>query len=321
MELDKLIGQQAIIRRLKKIISDNRVGHAYAFSGPDGIGKYTFAVAFAKDLLCTGCKPERKCISCRTLMEGTNPDFYEVTAVKQSIGIDLIRALREDVSSRPAYGNRKVYLINSAQLMTVQAQNCLLKTLEEPPAYAVILLLTTSFEALLPTLQSRAVNLRLNPYTDNEMREILKSLYPIPQNQMEFIIKFSRGIPGNAIHIIEENNVKELRQLIFNLLLKPDDIYIAGDFEKTLINSREELATAFDILISVYRDCLFMMEGLENKLINRDNKDMIITIASFYSKRKLLDKITRLEMLRQNFKQNINYKLGIDMLMMEIQEV
>ena len=173
--------------------------------------------------------------------------------------------------------------------MTVQAQNCLLKTLEEPPEYAVILLSTTSFEAMLPTIRSRTVNFRINPYSDAEMRKILNPLYSIPDNEMEFILKFSRGIPGNAIHMIEEGTVRDIRQLVFQLLEKPDNIHIAEEIRKHLRENKGEVSTALDILMSLYRDCLMVSTGMENRLINSDKNDMIKNIAKAYSKLKLLD--------------------------------
>jgi DNA polymerase-3 subunit delta' len=321
LNLDQIIGQKALVNQLKIIIASNRTGHAYAFSGPSGMGKRTIALAYAKALLCAGCKPGSVCLPCRTFSEGTNPDFYEVATDKQSIGVDSIRAMQEDMANRPTYGNRKVYFIDNAQQMTIQAQNCLLKTLEEPPEYAVILMSVTSFDALLPTVRSRTVNLRLNPYSDDEMLQILQPIYTLDKNEWDFIIRFSRGIPGNAIHLIEEGSVRDLRQLVFKLLEKPDDIQLAEEVRKTLSESKTDLPIVLDILLSIYRDCMMVLEGMENRLINSDKKDMIIWIASKISKRKLLDKAKAMEEIRRSFEMNINHQLGVDVLLMEIQEV
>lgn len=322
MELDNIIGQSALITQLKRLISLNLIGHAYVFSGTAGIGKKTVAIAFIKDLLCKNPDYENcNCISCRTLNEGTNPDFYEVISDKKSIGVDSIRELQADAAHRPIYGERKVYLIADAELMTVQAQNCLLKTLEEPPEYVVIILLTTSFEALLPTIQSRSVNLRMAPYNDEEMKRIIYSLYSVPEEELQFILKFSNGIPLNAIRMIEEGKIKDLRSSVFQLLEKPDNFTHYESLRKTLLENREELSTVFDVLLSIYRDCLMFNYGMENKLINSDKKDIIRDIAASYANHKLFEKIKRLEEMRQNFKYNINFQLGVDALLVEIQEV
>lgn len=321
MTLDQIIGQDSLVNQLKMNIASGKPGHACAFSGPSGMGKRTLALAYARALLCMGCKPGAACLSCRTFIEGTNPDFYEVITDKPSIGVDLIRAMQDDVANRPAYGNRKVYFIDNAQLMTTQAQNCLLKTLEEPPEYAIILMSVSNFDSMLSTIQSRMVHFRMNPYSDTEMLQILKPLYILDENEWDFILKFSRGIPGNAIHIIEEGSVRDLRRLVFRLLERLDDIHTAEELRKALSENKAEVTTVLDILLSFYRDCMITLEGMENRLINSDKKDMIIKIAKRFPKRKLLDKINILEGMRRSFEYNVNHQLGVDVLVMEIQEV
>lgn len=320
--MDRIIGQQQLVAQLRTMIDNNSLGHAYVFSGSEGMGKRTLALAFAKGLLCCGNKSEScDCISCRTFREGTNPDFYEVISEKASIGVDAIRDMQKDVANRPTYGHIKVYFIDDADKMTVQAQNCLLKTLEEPPDYVKILLSVISFEALLPTIQSRIVNLRMNPYTEDEIKKILCSIYDVPKSELDFILKFSRGVPGNAIHLIEEGMVRDLRNQLFTVLENRDDINAADILRKSLTDNKQELTTVLDILISAFRDCLMHKHGMDYRLINLDKKDIIKDIVKTSSNDKLLDKIDMLEKMRYNFKSNINYQLGIDVLLLEIQEV
>ncbi len=317
-----LVGQKALVIQLNTIIASGRLGHAYIFSGPEGIGKRTFALSFVKEILCLGSEKEScRCISCRTLEQGTNPDFYEVLTDKASIGVDNIRDMQENVADRPTYGNRKVYFIDHAELMTVQAQNCLLKTLEEPPEYVVILLSSTSFDALLPTIQSRVVNFRMNPYSEEEMKRILSPIYNTNDKELEFILAFSRGIPGNAVHIIEQGMIKEIRSQVMKFLEKPQDFNQSENLRKLISDNREELSTVLDILMSVYRDCVMLRQGMENRLINDDKKDIIKRIALSSSQRKLLDKISALEKMRRNFKYNLNFQLVLEVLFLEIQEV
>jgi len=322
LELDNIIGQSSLVRQLKRLITFDLIGHAYAISGPAGIGKKTLARAFIKDLLCLDSSTENcRCICCRTYENGTNPDFYKVESDKKSIGVDSIRELQDHAAHRPTYGKRKVYLIPDAELMTPQAQNCLLKTLEEPPKYVVIILLTINFEALLPTIQSRTVNLRMMPYTDEEMKKIIRLFHNISENEIDIILKFSNGIPLNALRMIEEGAVRDLRTQVFRIFEKPDDFSHLESVRKTLLDNRDEIQTFFDILLSVYRDCLMLKHGMENRLINSDKKDIIKNIASSYQNHILLEKITNLERLRYNFSYNINPQLGIDTLLLEIQEV
>ncbi len=322
MELDNIIGQSNLVSQLKKLIKTNKIGHAYAFSGAHGMGKRTIALSFIKDILCNNCESRTcTCISCRTFKEGTNPDFYEVISEKQSIGVDSIRELQSDVENRPTYCNKKVYLIDDADNMTVQAQNCLLKTLEEPPEYVVIILLTVNFEALLSTVQSRTVNLRVNPYKKEEMKRILSPMYSVPKEDLEFIIDFSRGIPQDAIRLIEEGNIRDLRSKIFYLLEKPNDFEQFESIRKSILDNREDITMVFDILLSIYRDCLMYKHGMENMLINLDKEDSIKDIVSHYSSHKLFKKIDRLENLRNSLRYNVNFQLRIDSLLMEIQEV
>ncbi|HEY8499455.1 MAG TPA: DNA polymerase III subunit delta' C-terminal domain-containing protein [Clostridia bacterium] len=322
MGLNKLIGQKMLVFQLKKILSDRKLGHAYAFSGPEGMGKRTFALEFAAEILCpfgrtNGCG----CISCRTFAEGTNPDFYEVASDKSSIGIDVIRALQEHAANRPAYGNKKVYFIDGADTMTVQAQNCLLKTLEEPPEYVVIILSAVNYDALLPTIRSRTVNLRMEPYSEDEIREIIKPLQPKRKEELDFYIRFSRGIPGNAVRMLEEGSFRDLRLQIIKFLQKPDDFSQIEKTRRILTENKDELPAVIDIIMSVYRDCLMVLTGMENGLINSDKKDIIKEIALSCSKRKLMNRLSALENMQRNFRYNINYQLGIDVLLLEIQEV
>lgn len=320
MELDNIIGQSALVSQLKRLILSNKVGHAYAFSGAPGMGKRTIALSFIKDLLCNNPKNDNcTCISCRTFNEGTNPDFYEVVSDKKSIGVDSIRDLQQDVANRPTYCSKKVYLIDDADSMTVQAQNCLLKTLEEPPEYVVIILLSVNIEALLPTVQSRIINLRMNPYTKEEMVQIICTMYSVRNEDLEFIINFSRGIPQDAINLIEEGSVRELRSKIFYLLERPSDFEQFENFRKYALDNKEDVHMIFDILLSFYRDCIMLKHGMENRLINLDKKDIIRDVVSHYSSHKLFAKIDRLEKLRNSFRYNINFQLGIDSLFMEIQ--
>jgi DNA polymerase-3 subunit delta' len=152
------------------------LGHAYALTGPEGIGKKTLAHELARMLLCYE-SPEKApcgmCNACKTLEAGSNPNLVRIAPKTQKILIEQIRVLIDDIGVKPPYG-RKVYIIEDADRMTQQAQNCLLKTLEEPPAYAVIIMTVSHFASLLVTIRSRAAQIKLSRYTPQEIKQILE---------------------------------------------------------------------------------------------------------------------------------------------------
>ncbi|MCX7774423.1 MAG: AAA family ATPase, partial [Clostridia bacterium] len=167
------IGQKAIVDGFKDKLNQKNLGHAYALSGPAGMGKRTLARYLAKLLLCTeaASAPCGSCRSCRSFEADSNPHFLSISAETQKILIKQIRGLIEDISIKPSHG-RKVYLIEDADRMTPDAQNCLLKTLEDPPPYAVILMTTAFYESLLVTVRSRIVQIKMMPYNNDEMAAI-----------------------------------------------------------------------------------------------------------------------------------------------------
>ena len=168
-----IIGQDLIKKHFITAIATGNVSHAYILSGEEGMGKRTLAEAFALSLMCQdrhGGEPCGQCHACKQVLSGNHPDVIYVTHEKPaSIGVDDVRRqINDTVSIKPYSGGYKLYIVDEAQKMTVQAQNALLKTIEEPPAYVVILLLTSNEEIFLPTILSRCVKLSLKPLTDEQ---------------------------------------------------------------------------------------------------------------------------------------------------------
>ena len=169
-----VVGHKDIINYIRSAVTENKVSHAYILNGERGSGKKMLASLFATTLLCEkqGPDPCNECHSCRQAESGNHPDIIRVTHEKpNTISVeDIRRQVNEDIQIRPYQGPYKIYIIAEADLMTVQAQNALLKTIEEPPAYAVIFLLTENAEALLPTITSRCVMLKLRNIRDTLIR-------------------------------------------------------------------------------------------------------------------------------------------------------
>ena len=192
-----IVGHKQIIEHLKNAEKLNKVSHAYIFSGEKGSGKKLLASRFAELLQCEaeGEKPCGKCRSCRQAESGNHPDIIRITHEKpNTISVDDIREqLVGDVQIKPYQSKYKIYIVPDAEKMNVQAQNALLKTIEEPPAYAVILFLTTNAFSFLPTILSRCVVLNMKPVPDQEVRKYLMEHVEVPDYQADIAVAFAQG--------------------------------------------------------------------------------------------------------------------------------
>ena len=202
MGFNNIIGHDEIIGHLKNAIDAGKISHSYIFTGEPGSGKKLLAGTFAATLQCEagGTEPCQKCDSCKKAMGKNHPDIIMVTHEKPgTITIDEIRdQVIHDVDIRPYYSPYKIYIIADADLMTPQAQNALLKTIEEPPEYAVIMLLTNNIGGLLPTIQSRCVRLDLKVVDDGLVKKYLMEHLHVPDYQAEIDASFAQGSIGRA---------------------------------------------------------------------------------------------------------------------------
>ena len=279
MDFESVIGQREVIDNLKRSLSEDRVSHAYIFSGPQGIGKKTIARIFAGLLLCDDLRGGAACGRCKPclLMEsGTNPDYISIRTDGLSIGVDAIRRMQGDTVLMPMYSRRKVYVIEDAAKMTDQAQNCLLKTFEEPPGYVVVILLTTNYENLLETVRSRARHLQFRKYTYDQVIQAIRVRFGKKGHVMELIAGYSDGNIGAALELAGSGEFSALRGQLFRILPgvasgRTEDIFEMYAF---LENNRENIGVLMDIMLVYYRDILVAKEGGgESMLINQDKKD------------------------------------------------
>ncbi len=178
MIFNNIIGNKKNKELLENIIYTNNIAHSYMFVGKDSIGKSLFAKEFAKAILCVEDeKPCNKCKSCIEFDTYNNPDFSVLEPEGNSIKIDQIRELTKKVYEKPVVSNKKVYIINDSNYMTKEAQNSLLKTLEEPPEYVTIILITSNENLFLPTIKSRCTKISFDRLTNTELAEILEREY------------------------------------------------------------------------------------------------------------------------------------------------
>ncbi len=315
----EFIGQASILKTFKNEMMHEALGHAYAFTGQKGIGKRTLAHYVAKTVLCTDksndFKPCGVCRSCRGFDENINPNFKVIRNETRKILIKQIRELIEDISIRPSVG-KKVYLIEEADLMTTDAQNCLLKTLEDPPEYGIILLTTSVYESLLLTIRSRVVQIRLKPYSIQDMKAIATE-NNIDITDKEHFLSLSGGNPGRFIELLDDKGFEENRNMVMRFVFE-GSTNSRLEFNQYLSKKKNSFSSCMDILESVYRDTLLAQCSLVDGLINSDKKDNIIKYAKGYSPLDISEKISRIQEVRSNLKRNMNYQLAVDMVTLDL---
>ena len=233
MGFENILGNKENKKLLTNILETENISHSYMFIGKHSIGKLLFAKEFAKGILCSSNpKPCNTCISCIKFDNNNHPDFFVVEPEEGSIKNEQIRELNKKILEKPIQALKKVYIINDAETMTTQAQNSLLKTLEEPPEHAVIILITSNEHKMLNTIKSRVVKIYFNELEQKDIELILKKEYGI-ENTNNDIIKYAGGSVEMALRLYNNNDLYIKINEIFSNLDKIDII--------DLLNSKEEV--------------------------------------------------------------------------------
>ncbi len=282
---EKIIGNDSIKEQLVKSLNNNQISHSYLFIGIEGIGKKLIATEFAKAILCLNDKKYcNKCKSCIEFDSDNNPDFLYIEPDGNSIKIDQIREMQKKIQEKPIISKNKVYIINNADKMTTEAQNSLLKTLEEPPEFVTIILIGSNENMFLTTIKSRCMILHFNKIDENQMKKYLKEnqgLNEVTQNMLELF----QGSIGKAIELKDkQNEYLELEKMIEKLsntnlidLVKSADI---------LYQTKDEIYEMLDYINIVllrlatkdvrYTNCIQIVENTKKRLMQNANYDMCI---------------------------------------------
>lgn len=285
MIFENIVGNEKNKKILEDIIIKNKVANAYMFIGQESIGKFLFAKEFAKAILCLNeNKPCNKCKSCLELDNSNNPDLTIIEPDGNNVKIEQIRELNRKVVEKPIVSNKKVYIINDGQNITKEAQNALLKTLEEPPEYVTIILITTSESAFLPTIKSRCTKINFNKLAKEEMLKILKSKYNY-QNIADMVYKTSNGSINKSIQIIERQSEFENINKVFGDLENISIIDLINSKEE-VFKEKEEINNTLDYIITIFFDkiksnnkyigCINIAEKTKERLRKNSNYDMTI---------------------------------------------
>ncbi len=321
-----IIGHEQIIHHLQSAISLKKVSHAYIFEGEEGMGKNLLASAFAQALQCRegDTEPCMRCPSCRQAATGNQPDIIRVTHEKAAIGVEDIREkLCGDILIKPYSSPYKIYIVDEAEKMNVQAQNALLKTIEEPPAYGIILLLTTNSGKFLPTIISRCVTLKLKPLRDEEIRMYLMEKMQIPDYQAEICVAFARGNLGKACSLATSEDFIRIKNHALGIAknVRDMDIYEVIASVKDISDFKVTIQDYLDILMVWYRDVLMFKATCQgDAIIFSDELEEISVDASKHSYEGLEIIIKALEKAKIRLNANVNFDLTMELLFLTIKE-
>lgn len=322
-----ILGHEQIIEHLQNAIKTDKVSHAYILDGPDMSGKKMIADAFSMTLECEkkGTEPCMECHSCKQALGKNQPDIIYLQHEKpNTISVDDIRSqINNDIGVKPYSSPYKVYIVDEAEKMNVQAQNALLKTIEEPPAYAVILLLTNNAEIFLPTILSRCVRLSLKAVPDEKIKAYLMKNYGVPDYKADVCVAFAQGNVGKAIELAESEDFNEIKNSALQLIKRLDDIelYEMTEAVKQISNYKLKINDYFDLIMIWYRDVLLYKATADvNKLIFKEEVYEIKKEASRSSYGGIENILEALEKAKIRLNANVNFDLVIELLLLTIKE-
>lgn len=326
-DFSNIIGHEDIIEYFQNTIRMDKVSHACLLNGPDKSGKMLLAEAYAAALQCEahGEAPCGTCRSCRQAAGRNQPDIIYVTHEKpNTISVDDIRRqINGDVILKP-YGSRyKVYIVDEAEKMNVQAQNALLKTLEEPPEYAVILLLTANANALLTTLLSRCVRLDLKAVSDDKIRKFLMEAAQVPDYQADVCTAFAQGNVGKALALAGSEHFHEIKESVLQALRRIHDMELFELMQEVrqIASYKLEIQDYFDLMMIWYRDVLLYKATADvNKLVFREEVYTIQKAASHSSYSGIEAVLKALEKAKARVLANVNFELLMELLLFTIKE-
>ena len=303
------IGFDNIIKNFYLRVEKNNLSHAHLIVGPEGIGKSILARIFALKILNKD-------------KDLNYIDIINYRPEKATFGVDEARKIIEEVSKKAFEGDKKVIIIHKANTLTVQAQNALLKTIEDPPYGVFFIILCENLELMLETIRSRCQIYKLTPLNKEEMLRFIETLNITDQNRKVTALAYAEGVPGRAVQILEDEKLIQLREIIKQSLieLRANKNYIV-EYETKLDNYKERKNEVLDTYTSLIRDIIIYKELTKKELIiNIDMIDAICEISEQISYKKLNLLLKNVEEARINLLSNINYSMVISTMLIEFLE-
>ncbi len=322
-----IVGQEQLKEHLQNAIAMQKVSHAYIINGERSAGKEFIARVFAMTLQCEKgeTEPCGECHSCKQALGNNQPDIIYISHEKpNTIGVEDIRSqINNDIVIKPYSSPRKIYIINEGEKMTPQAQNALLKTLEEPPEYAVILILTTNMDALLPTVLSRCVALNMKPVSDALVKKYLMEQLAIPDYKANICVAFARGNIGKAKLLASSEEFEKVKDEAISLVKNINDMEIHEIVKaiKKISEYKFDVNDYLDILMAWYRDVLFFKATKDvNSLVFKEEIQQIMRVSDRSTYEGIETIVNALQSAKKRLEANVNFDLTMELLLLAIQE-
>lgn len=322
-----IIGQEQLKEHLQNALSTNKVSHAYIINGERSSGKEFIARVFAMALQCEkgGAEPCGECHSCKQALSNNQPDIIFVSHEKpNTIGVDDIRRqINGDIDIKPYSSPRKIYIINEGEKMKAQAQNALLKTLEEPPEYVVFLILTTNVDALLPTILSRCVVLNMKPVADAKVKKYLMEELGVPDYKANICVAFARGNIGKAKMLASSEEFEKVKEEAVTLVKYIKDMEINEIVKaiKKITEYKFDVNDYLDILSAWYRDVLLFKATKDvNSLIFKEEIQQIMRVSDRSTYEGIENIVNALQQAKRRLDANVNFELTMELLLLTVKE-
>ena len=321
----EIVGHEQIKEHMQAAIRDKKPFHAYLFQGKEGVGKEALARTFAAGLQCqseSADKPCKECVSCRQMESGNQPDVIWVTREKASLGVDEIREqLCNTMDIKPFSSPYKIYLVPEAEKMTEAAQNALLETIEEPPEYGIVILMTSNISALLPTIQSRCLTMEFRPLSTAVVESYVKEHCQVPDYQARASAAFAQGNLGKAMRYAKSEDFIERKDHIISLLRHVEQMDLSEMLAviKDLGTRKDEVRDYIDLMVLWYRDVLLFKATKDiNQLLFQDEASYISREASHRSYEKIEEILQAFEKAKVRLRANVNFDITMELMLLAL---
>lgn len=350
-KFENIAGNEYLLKNLIELTNNNLLSHGYLFTGDEGTGKKIIANTLTKYILCHNkkfnfggmCEPCGYCKNCITTEGGNNPNIIyvgydlfkekEKGTIKKNIEVDDIRNIINDLRYKPIstmdnpdFIDKKVYIIDNADKMTIPAQNALLKTLEEAPEFAIFFMISKNSKSLLPTIISRVVEIKIPPLPQYIVNDYIRNyIYSnnisIDNNQIEFISNYSKGSIGYGLLLLNDDTLLENRNNIINDLIDISKIPLGKAllYSKKWESEYKNYEHFFPILEVWYRDLLIAkLIDNEKYIMSKDKVKELFEIASKYNSEDIGKKYQSILEAKESISKNGDLRLTLDVLLLNL---